>query len=55
MSASPYPVHVGAELDPGLTRSLWLVEWLLAIPHFFVGWSHPVRQLRCCDAVRGRP
>ena len=31
MSASPYPVHVAAELDPGLTRSLWLVTWLLAI------------------------
>ena len=36
MSTSPYPVHVGAELDTGLTRWLWLVKWLLAIPHFIV-------------------
>ena len=27
MSTSPYPVHVGAELDTGLTRWLWLVKW----------------------------
>ena len=30
MSTSPYPVHVAAELDTGLTRWLWLVKWLLA-------------------------
>jgi hypothetical protein len=29
-------VHVGAELDTGLTRWLWLVKWLLAIPQFIV-------------------
>ena len=36
MSTSPYPVRVAAELDTGLTRWLWLVKWLLAIPHYVV-------------------
>jgi hypothetical protein len=31
-----YPVHVDADLDPVLSRWLWLVKWLLAIPHFVV-------------------
>jgi hypothetical protein len=34
--ASPYPTRVEAELDPGLGRWLWLVKWLLAIPHYVV-------------------
>ena len=34
MSTSPYPVRVAAELDTGLTRWLWLLKWLLAIPHY---------------------
>jgi hypothetical protein len=31
-----HPVRVQAQLDPKLSRWLWLVKWLLAIPHFIV-------------------
>src|SRR5437588_5306090 len=32
----PYPLRLTGELSPRLSRWLWLVKWLLAIPHFIV-------------------
>lgn len=29
-----YPVHVTADLDPDLSRGLWIAKWFLAIPHY---------------------
>ena len=31
-----YPVSLEADLEPNLSRWLWLVKWFLAIPHFIV-------------------
>jgi hypothetical protein len=33
---SHYPLQLTAEFVPQLNRGLWLVKWLLAIPHFIV-------------------
>jgi Domain of unknown function (DUF4389) len=33
---SPYPARLDAELDPSLSRGLWLIKWLLAVPHVVI-------------------
>jgi hypothetical protein len=35
-NAPGYPLQITGELAPGLSRGLWLVKWLLAIPHYIV-------------------
>jgi hypothetical protein len=35
-STSPYPLQLTGQLAPKLSRGLWVVKWLLAIPHFIV-------------------
>jgi len=34
--SAPYPLRLDGELDPPISRWLWLVKWLLVIPHIFV-------------------
>jgi len=36
MNTQPYPARLDGQLDPALSRWLWLVKWLLAVPHLVV-------------------
>src|SRR4051812_50171677 len=36
MSTTTYPVRVDGVLDDRLNRWLWLVKWVLVVPHLFV-------------------
>jgi hypothetical protein len=35
-SNAPYPARLDGYLDPALSRWMWLVKWLLAVPHLIV-------------------
>src|SRR5688572_27655079 len=55
MSTSTYPVRDDAALDPQLNRWLWLVKWLLVVPHygvrFFLAMAFGVLSLLALVAI----
>jgi hypothetical protein len=36
MESRPYPARLDGTLDPDTSRWLWLVKWLMVLPHVFV-------------------
>jgi hypothetical protein len=36
IASTSYPTQLEGQLDPALSRGMWLVKWLLAFPHYIV-------------------
>jgi hypothetical protein len=36
IATNPFPLRVEAQVEPALSRWLWLVKWVLLIPHYLV-------------------
>jgi hypothetical protein len=36
VASDAYPVIVEGEIDPDLSRGMWLIKWFLALPHYIV-------------------